>query len=62
MDPKACLERAKILLQNGEIGDAKDSLDDYISWRVSGGFEPTNGDKIFSLLRDAANALDRNHT
>lgn len=51
MDPEETLRHVESFLQQDAIGDAIESCERYIEWRVSqGGFEPDNGDTRCRML------------
>ncbi len=46
MDPEACLnEAASSLRESGSRVECAKHLTNYFQWRLSGGFQPLNGDK-----------------
>lgn len=45
MDPEACLDAAEEALRTEELGEARERLSDYATWRRRGGFQPEGGDK-----------------
>jgi hypothetical protein len=46
MDPKACLNDARVAYEANEFVDASDRLREYFAWRIGDGFEPQAGDKL----------------
>jgi hypothetical protein len=53
MDPDACLDAVQDALKARDFADASDALQDYWSWRWTGGFQPHRGDERATWLRQA---------
>ena len=50
MDPKACLLEAIDLFVSGQYEDCAEHVADYVSWRLGGGFQPSQGDDTAGKL------------
>ncbi len=46
MDPLACLNDARVCLEDGDYEECLYHLADYWLWRERGGFEPVQGDRL----------------
>ncbi len=50
MDPTTTLSRLSDCIATQDFSGAVDALQDYYSWRLSGGFEPAGGDARAAIL------------
>lgn len=65
MDPTQCLHLADLAISDARYADALEHLDNYLSWRACGGFEPSiafngmTGDDFAAQLAARVRAVEK---